>query len=154
MFNKKQNLKSDLYFAPLLQHPSLFSSVKEWKCGGGSEKLCQRKTSQLLYHLEKFKWVQQPSSYDNSIWRRGWRGHFFEDSWSHCIPQRRERAMAKFNPHRLTLRRAAPSTRPQKYACRSLGGAATALLSSPLHPSAGQKKDTKAHGPTARGIEK
>lgn len=30
-----------------------------------------KKTSQLLYHLELFKWVQQPSSYDNSSWGGG-----------------------------------------------------------------------------------
>lgn len=25
--------------------------------------------------------------------------HFFEDSWSHCVPQPSERATAKFSPH-------------------------------------------------------
>ncbi|TNM87417.1 hypothetical protein fugu_005638 [Takifugu bimaculatus] len=35
---------------------------------------------------------------------------FFEESWSHCVPQQSKRAMAKFDPHQTKLHRVSPTT--------------------------------------------
>lgn len=113
-----------------------------------------KKTSQLLYHAELFKLVQQPRSYDNSYWWGGGGGwHVFEDSWSHCVPQQRKRVVAKFNPHHPTLHHHSKHT-ILKISSPQPPQRLTALLSTSLHPSAGLKKTLKPTGPTAKGIEK
>lgn len=141
------------YFKLAFPHPSLFSECEGmemfWPDQWCSIETLSKKTSQLLYHLELFKWVQQPSSYDNSSWG----GHFFEDSWSHCVPQQRKShgriqpPPAHIAPRRTnhTISKISSPQPPQS--CDSL----FVHLSPPL---CRPEKETKTHGPTAREIEK
>lgn len=57
-------------------------------------------------------------------------------------------------PPRIAPRRTNRTNPRNILAGRSHHRAVTALLSASLHPSAGLKKETKTHGPTAGGIEK
>lgn len=75
------------------------------------------KTSQLLYHPELFKLVERPSSYDNSSWGVG--GDISLRIHGPIVFHNRKRAMAKFNPHYLTLQHAARTTQSAKYSCMS-----------------------------------
>lgn len=104
-----------------------------------------KETSQLLYLPELFKWVQQPSSYDNSSWGVlglvGGGLHFFEDSWSHCVPQQRK-SHGRVQPPTGS----APTTRSPEYPGHSLHRAVTAPLSCSLQADCQGDREVKCGG--------
>lgn len=120
--------------------PGQWCSVETWS----------KKTSQLLYHLELFKWVQQLSSYDNSSLGVGGVGGISLRIHGPIVFLNREKELW---PNSVQIQPPAPHVALccTKHMVMLEPPVVTAPLSTSCHPSAGLKKYIKPTGRLPEG---